>query len=436
MSHEKKPIHIVTYNKKSFVVGLEWRAIKGGLHFMKEVKAIGKREHLDVVAIRQNGSIQAGFAPKFSVPLKGKYSLAVSLVSLIPGKWLAVLPVESMEDHYIVIASTGGLVMPWTDKIVHSEALEQEVGDMTARLSQGEGEVKVFGDKRFLWVTDERDWSDVLAVKNLKKEFRLKPLTWGLTQKEKICWASFFIFILSVLYFLNEYWDHQEHKARLMAVEKQKLADDINRAARYQSALLSLKPPWVDKPSVQHFIEGCDKKIQDIPLSLGGWIPAQITCFHDKAELLFARLEGSAVGAMDFKWSVEKRYSVTPRFNGKQTGAAVFFLPIHAIPEGDDPLLPLSHQRDKLMTLLQRHNLRFRLTEVPFAGKKTDEQGIDFPLPNWREMHFSYESAIPPRMIFKESALPGMRIKKIALLINQDNAAIQYQVQGVMYGKP
>ncbi|AWK17494.1 type 4b pilus protein PilO2 [Candidatus Williamhamiltonella defendens] len=436
MSHEKKPIHIVTYNKKSFVVGLEWRAIKGGLHFMREVKEIGKRENLEVVAIRQNESIQAGFAPKFSIPLKGKYSLAVSLVSLIPGKWLAVIPVESMEDNFIVIASTGGLVMPWTDKIVPAEALEQEVVDITARLSQGEGEVKVFGDKRFLWVTDERDWSDVLAVKNLKKEFKLKPLTWGLTQKEKIGWASFFIFILSVLYFLNEYWDHQEHLARLMAIEKQKLADDINQAARYQASLLSLKPPWVDKPSVHNFIRSCSQKIQDIPLSLGGWIPAQITCFHDKAELLFARLEGSAVGALDFKWSVEKRYSVTPRFNGKQTGAAVFFLPIHAIPEGDDPLLPLSHQRDKLMTLLQRHNLRFTLTEVPAAEKKTDEQGIDFPLPNWREMHFSYESAMAPRMIFKESALPGMRIKKIVLLINQDNADIQYQVQGVMYGKP
>ncbi|WP_407079539.1 type 4b pilus protein PilO2 [Candidatus Williamhamiltonella defendens] len=317
-----------------------------------------------------------------------------------------------------------------------AEALEQEVVDITARLSQGEGEVKVFGDKRFLWVTDERDWSDVLAVKNLKKEFKLKPLTWGLTQKEKIGWASFFIFILSVLYFLNEYWDHQEHLARLMAIEKQKLADDINQAARYQASLLSLKHPWVDKPSVHNFIRSCSQKIQDIPLSLGGWIPAQITCFHDKAELLFARLEGSAVGALDFKWSVEKRYSVTPRFNGKQTGAAVFFLPIHAIPEGDDPLLPLSHQRDKLMTLLQRHNLRFTLTEVPAAEKKTDEKGIDFPLPNWREMHFSYESAMAPRMIFKESALPGMRIKKIVLLINQDNADIQYQVQGVMYGKP
>lgn len=142
------------------------------------------------------------------------------------------------------------------------------------------------------------------------------------------------------------------------------------------------------------------------------------------------------MGAMDFKWSVEKRYSVTPSFNGKQTGAAVFFLPINAIPEGDDPLLPLSHQLDKLMTLLQRHNLAFTLTEVPFAEKKTDEQGLDFPLPNWREMNFSYDSAIAPRMIFKESELPGMRIKKIALLINQDNTAIQYQVQGVMYGKP
>ncbi|EFL91086.1 hypothetical protein REG_1997 [Candidatus Regiella insecticola LSR1] len=94
MSNEKKPIRLVTYNNKVFVVGLEWRAIKGGLHYMKEVKAIGKRENRDVVAIQQNDSIQAGFAPKFSVPLKGKYSLAVSLVSLIPGKWLAVIPLD------------------------------------------------------------------------------------------------------------------------------------------------------------------------------------------------------------------------------------------------------------------------------------------------------------------------------------------------------
>ncbi|ASX26911.1 type 4b pilus protein PilO2 [Candidatus Williamhamiltonella defendens] len=78
MSNEKKTIQIVTYNNKAFVIGLEWRAIKGGLHFMKEVKAIGKRENLEVVAIRQNESIQAGFAPRFSVPLKGTYSLAVS----------------------------------------------------------------------------------------------------------------------------------------------------------------------------------------------------------------------------------------------------------------------------------------------------------------------------------------------------------------------
>ncbi|WP_320412417.1 IS630 transposase-related protein [Candidatus Regiella insecticola] len=125
MSNEKKPIRLVTYNNKVFVVGLEWRAIKGGLHYMKEVKAIGKRENLDVVAIRQNDSIQAGFAPKFSVPLKGKYSLAVSLVSLIPGKWLAVIPLDKddLNTDYIVMASTGGLVMPWTDKIV-SPAVE------------------------------------------------------------------------------------------------------------------------------------------------------------------------------------------------------------------------------------------------------------------------------------------------------------------------
>lgn len=109
MSNEEKTIHIVTCHHRSFVVGLQWRAIKGGLHFMKEVKAIGKKAHFEAVAIIQNDAIQAGFAPPFSAPLKGKYSLAVSLVSLIPGKWLAVIPLHpgDMKTDHILIASTG-----------------------------------------------------------------------------------------------------------------------------------------------------------------------------------------------------------------------------------------------------------------------------------------------------------------------------------------
>nr|WP_240313945.1 type 4b pilus protein PilO2 [Candidatus Fukatsuia symbiotica] len=270
-SNEKKPIRLVTYNNKVFVVGLEWRAIKGGLHYMKEVKAIGKRENLDVVAIRQNDSIQAGFAPKFTVPLKGKYSLAVSLVSLIPGKWLAVIPLnkDDLNTDYIVMASTGGLVMPWTDKIVSPAVLEQEVVDITSRLAKGEGEFKVFGDKRFLWVTDDLSLTALLTVKNLKKEFKLKPLTWGLTKKERVSWAVFLVFLLIAFSFFNRYQQNKEHKARLLAIEKQKLADDINKEARYKAALLSLKHPWVDKPSIQHFIQRCDQTLQQIPLSLG-----------------------------------------------------------------------------------------------------------------------------------------------------------------------
>lgn len=397
---------------------------------MKEVKAIGKRENLDVVAIRQNESIQAGFAPKFTVPLKGKYSLAVSLVSLIPGKWLAVIPLnkDDLNTDYIVMSSTGGLVMPWTDKIVSQAALEQEVADITSRLSKGEGEIKVFGDKTFLWVTDEISLTDLLAVKNLKREFKLKPLTWGLTKKEKYSWLAFFILLIIAIYFFNHYLESKENRARLIAEEKQKLADDINKEARYKAALLSLKHPWVDKPSIQYFIQGCDKKIPEIPLSLGGWIPTQVNFFHDKAKVLFAQLEGSSVGTADFKSSVENQFPIMPSFNVKQTGAAVFFLPINNVPEGDDPLLPMSSQLDKLITLLQRHNVTFTLTEVPPPEKKTDEQDIEHPLPNWSEMNFSYDSIIAPRMIFKDVDMSGMRITGISFLINQDSAEIKYKV--------
>ncbi|WP_176488749.1 hypothetical protein [Candidatus Regiella insecticola] len=110
--------------------------------------------------------------------------------------------------------------------------LEQEVVDITSRLAKGEGEFKVFGDKRFLWVTDDLSLTALLTAKNLKKEFKLKPLTWGLTKKEMLSWAAFLVFLLIAFSFFNRYQQNKEHKARLLAIEKQKLADDINKAAR------------------------------------------------------------------------------------------------------------------------------------------------------------------------------------------------------------
>ncbi|MGJ0637238.1 type 4b pilus protein PilO2 [Xenorhabdus bovienii] len=438
MASESKKIRIVTYNNKQFVIGLEWRAIRGGRNFMKEVKEIGKKENLDVVAIRQNESIQAGFAPKTDIPLRGKYSFAVSLVSLIPGRWIGVFPLnpeDEKSNEYILVATSEGIVLPWTDKIITEDEVEQEVINLKSRLSIDNEELKIYGDSKFIWVTDDISLKEILAAKKLKREFKLKPLTWGLTKKQIYALVALFFAIIFTAYLLNDYMDRQAEKERLLVAERQRIADEINKDARYKAGLLSLKRPWVSQPSISSFIGNCDLKLYELPLSLGGRIPTNIECTSDKAEILYIRLDGSSVGALDFKKSVEKQFSTTPSFNLKQPSVASFFLPLENKPDGDDPLLEMTDQLDKLVTLLQRNNLEFTLTDVPPPEKKLDSDGMELPLPDWNEMIFSYDADIPTRMIFKDIDMSGMRITKISLVVNNHTAEIKYKVQGVIYGK-
>ncbi len=434
---ERKKIRVVTYNNKQFVVGLEWRSITGGRNFMKEVKRIGKEEKLDVVAIRQTESVQAGFAPQTDIPLKGKYSFSISLVSLLPGRWIGVFPVapdDASNNEYIIIATSDGIIFPATDKIIMEDEVEQEVNDLKSRLSLGEGKVEIYGDaKKFFWVTSEISLSEILAAKNLKKEYKLKLLTWGLTKKQIYFFIALFIAALFALYLVNVYLEAKAEEERLERVEARKKAEKINEEARYKASLDSLKHPWVTQASIQNFIKTCDSKLPEIPLSLAGRKPVTLDCSHNSIDVLYERLDGSSVGSTEFKEKVEQLFNTTPSFNMKQPSIVGFSLALDNKPDGDDPVASMSEQLNKFVTLLQRNNIEFTLTDAPSPEKKVDGQGVELPLPDWREIYFSYDSMYPPRDIFKQNNLSGMRVTNIIYVINNDTSEILYKVKGVIY---
>lgn len=434
---ERKKIRVVTYNNRQFVVGLEWRSITGGRNFMKEVKRIGKEEKLDVVAIRQTESVQAGFAPQTDIPLKGKYSFSIALISLIEGSWIGVFPVapdDKSNNEYIIIATSNGVIFPATDKIITEDEVEQEVNDLKSRLSLDEGKVEIYGDaKKFMWVTAEISLSEILAAKNMKKEYKLKLLTWGLTKKQIYFFIALFIAALFALYLVNVYLEAKAEEERLERVEARKRAEKINEEARYKASLDSLKHPWVTQASIQNFIKTCDSKLPDLPLSLAGRVPVTFDCSHNNMEVLYARLDGSSVGSAEFKDKVEQLFNTTPSFNMKQPSVTGFSLALNNKPDGDDPVASMSEQLNKFVTLLQRNNIEFTLTDAPSPEQKFDAQGLELPLPDWREIYFSYDSMYPPRDIFKSHDLSGMRITNIIYVINNDTSEILYKVKGVIY---
>ncbi|MBG6243574.1 MAG: conjugal transfer protein, partial [Candidatus Symbiopectobacterium sp. Dall1.0] len=70
--------------------------------------------------------------------------------------------------------------------------------------------------------------------------------------------------------------------------------EEINRTARYKTALDTLKHPWISTPSVSAFLASCSHLKDRLPLSVAGWIPTTVECNHTALNVTLVRPEHSA----------------------------------------------------------------------------------------------------------------------------------------------
>ncbi len=216
-------IRVLIINNHRFVVGLEWETIKAHRKVMQEVRKIGKTRNLDVVAIRKAEAIQAGFAPKSRQKLRGAYSLIVSLASLLEGSCIAVIPVstsETGESEYTIVGRTDkGAIHPVSDVIYPESEIKQVVLDLKQDLrgNQQNTEIPVYGDlDKFTWVTESLDLENILKPGSIRKDFRLKPLRWGMTKNQLFGFtAALLMSGVAVLFILNHI-DEQERVKGLL----------------------------------------------------------------------------------------------------------------------------------------------------------------------------------------------------------------------------
>src|SRR5260363_112678 len=81
-------VKVLRVNGKPFVCGLFWQPLTRPRAYMKEAREIGKRESMEIVAIRRSTIIQAGFVAKHQGALKGMISMAAALPGLLGPSWL------------------------------------------------------------------------------------------------------------------------------------------------------------------------------------------------------------------------------------------------------------------------------------------------------------------------------------------------------------
>ncbi|HEB4876204.1 TPA: type 4b pilus protein PilO2 [Kluyvera ascorbata F0526] len=434
-------IRVITINQRRFVVGLTWQTIRAQRNPMKEIRRIGKEQGLDLVAVRRGDSIQAGFAPKTRLRLRGTFSLTVALASLLDGCCIAVVLLGEGPDgvlQYTLVGKTErGGIHPWSDKVYPAELLRQTLIDLRGELrgSKSELEVPVYGDPSVDGVTAPLDLEAVLAPKLLSKDFRLRPLTWGMTRGQLMAAAAVTALALAGLAFWLHVESEREAVARVVLQREMARQAELNKQARYKAALESFRHPWTEQPSVGSFVGQCQRVLERVPLSIEGWMTVTVACSQADVSVQSIRRTNSAATTADYVAAVKKLFGVTPAFSFADSSQTLFRLSQTQKPEGDDPMVPADERLMQFISRFQSLNIDLAVSAVPIKDVKQNSEGEDLPLQDWQEYQFSAETDVPPRDIFAGAGFTGIRLSQITVGINTSDGSVRYKISGSLYGK-
>lgn len=429
-------ICIVEVNGKQFVSGLMWEPLKRPRAYMSEAREIGKRESMDIVAIRLGlNMIQAGFVKKGNGVTKGMYSLASALSGQIPEEsWIGAF--ELPNNLYAFVAVHKGLIVPGCDIIADRQTvLDLLIEKDSQRKIMEFG--KAFHPADFNYRGSPRAIEELLQPKAMSKEYALKPLKFGLTTREMVqIGAGVLVLAAAGIGYLQ--WDaYQIEQAKQEAARKEqkRLAAlaELNARAGAEQPPQALEHPWAKQPGVEDFLNGCQGAIDALPLAIGGWVFKSATCSANSVEAVYVR-EGNRT-FNDFVAAASGRFPAEPVLLG-EGNEAVLGDAISIGVGGDDELLGLSAMQADFLSHLQSVGINVALNEIPVtppvpAALPGGESAPPPPLPDWKQFGFRLSSLNSPTDLFFNYHLPGLRLTQVEAVLQQ--AQLIWTIQGDLY---
>ncbi|GKQ31543.1 type 4b pilus protein PilO2 [Pseudomonas syringae pv. theae] len=410
-------VQILTYHGRSFVTGLLWHPLGSLTGYMKEARQFGRAQQMDIVAIRHTESvIQAGFVSQNDGAVKGMYSLAASLAGQLGPSWLAAWKIENTEDRYALVAVFRGAVIPGADLVGSRDEINRKVAQQLSRSMSFD---KVFLPQEFGRGGEPFDVEALLHPSNLKREYKLTPLAFGLSTQELVRVAALGAVVVGCLIGWHQWQDHKQQLAReaqrAAEAARQAELDALNQRTNSPVVIEALVHPWVKQPSVPAFLEGCNGAIDQLPLAIAGWLFVSAKCDGAFMSASYRRAGNST--AIDFNTATAGHFADTPAFYDEGNMAALkltFELPL----AGDDSLDPATHALDSITSWLQAQNLQPKITEVPVTTVQlTALPGQPAPPPppppDYRHFEIRYTSVLPPATVLQGVKSTGMRLREI-----------------------
>lgn len=436
---EHDDICIVRINGKDFVSGLMWHPLSKPRAYMREAREIGKREGMDIVSIRRGHlMMQAGFVRKGNGVTRGMYALASALSGQLNHEsWIGAFLLPS--GQYALIAVNDGLVLPGCDVIGDKQAIRNLLLEKDSQQKIIKFD-RVYHPTDFEYRGEALDIEDVLLPSAMRKEYTLKPLTFGLSKREGVQLACGVAALLVVALGYQQWGAYQAREAARKAYQQeqvrlQKLAE-LNALSGAEQTLEALEHPWASLPGVEDFLNGCQGAIEALPLAVGGWTLESALCNARTIESVYER-----TGKTTFHDLIAAAQGVFPSPPVLMQGAerAGFGDEIKLGAGGNDALMAFEVLQAAFTSHLQALDVKAAIVEVPVAAIT-----VAAPLPgqpeavrtlaaDWKKFSFSLTSLHTPKSLFAGLNLLGVRLTEIAVI--RTGAELSWSLKGELYAR-
>lgn len=428
---------IIEYGGRSFVTGLRWHPLGSVTGYMREARQFGREHSLDIVAIRRTSSIiQAGFVARSDGVTKGMYSLAATLAGQLGESWIAAWQVEAGEDRYAVVAVHQGAIIPGCDLVGTEAEIRRRVAQQQSR---GISFSEWYLPAEFEMGGAPLDVDALLGNAKLKREYRLRPLVFGLSKAE----LAQLVVIVLVLAGLGTAWmqwqayqRQQELEARLEA-ERQRLAelDRLSRETGVTQHVQALSHPWATLPSVPMFLHSCSAVIYKLPLAIDGWLFQSANCNGSLISSTYKR-SGLSTSAQLID-AIAHELNLRPQFQD-QGNTATLSYSISIVAAGDDELKPADPAVNDVTSWFHSLGHQPALREVPVVAPQP--QALPGqpappppPAPDWRHFEFKFSTLLLPLDVLAGGPTQGMRLRDVHVELTAQQ--LNWTVTGDLYAK-
>lgn len=429
--------NIVQINGDYFSSGLRWVPLNSPLHYMREARAYGKKHGMDIVAIRKTErTLQAGYVKRGRNHPKVLYSLATVLAGEIKGSFFGVFEIpasDSEAEKYYLLAVKDGAIAPLSDKLFDTAEEASEAAHVLFNHYSPDDFKHIYSPSSFNLGDMPLVLSDFLKPEALKREYRVKSLTLGLSKKEQALIGIACLVGAACWYGWSEYQAVKEAErieaARLREIERKRIEEQTQRSVG------NLDLPWVKQPSFISALTTCYQRVASTPISLKGWMSADANCVVETAqtESRFVRQGNATIN--DFMTAL-----TSPK-NGSSFGGNVIVTGFNSlsvvspvsgfVPGGDDAA---SQKVNDLTSFFQRLNVDADIT-LGIHKEHNDENGNPLPPPTWRFYSLSVKTEISPLILFSSEDFSGVRLQGLTVSIAPDTSKLTWEIKGVIYEK-